>query len=104
MVLRNNQLSISIYLTPSLPKSSLSPLFSFKPSSSSLSSFLSASLAASCVFALPVVLALAAALAAAALAAAALAAVALAVTSSLYYLLTSGLTPSLKALAYRRLN
>ena len=103
MVLRNDQSLISIYLILLLLlKSSLSPLSffkplsplsSFKPLSSSLSSFLLSSLAASCVFVLPITLALSAALA-----------VALAVASSLYCLLTSGSIPYLKALAYRRLN
>jgi len=96
-------------LTPPLPKLSLLSLSSFKPLSSSLcpskplfsslSSFLSASLAASYIFILPIASASAAALVAAALVVAALA-----VASSLYYLLILGLTPSLKALAYRRLN
>ena len=103
MVLRNNQLLISIYLTPSSPPKSslfplssskpLSPLSFSKPLSSSLSSFLLFDLAASYTFALPITLALLAALA-----------VALAAASSLYCLLTLGLTPYLKALAYRRPN
>ena len=103
MVLRNDQLLISIYLTPSLPpKFSLSPLSSskplspsssFEPLSSSLSSFLLSGLAASYTFALPITLALLAALIAV-----------LAAASSLYCLLISGSTPYLKALAYGYLN
>ena len=102
MVLRDNQLLISIYLTLLLPKSSLSslsssgplsPLSSFEPLSSFLFSFLSSGLAASSIFILPVVLALSAALAAA-----------LAVAFFLYCLSTSGSTPCLKALAYKYLN
>ena len=103
MVLRNNQLLISIYLTLLLPfKSSLSPLASSEPLSplssskslfSFLSSFLLSGLVASCVFILLVVLASLVALAAALVAA-----------FSLYCLSTSGSTPYLKALACKHLN
>ena len=98
---------ISIYLTLLLPpKFFLSPLssseplfllFFFKPLSSFLSFFLLSSLAVSCTFILLVALALLMALAVTLVAA-------LAAASSLYCLLTLGLTPYLKALACRRLN
>ena len=78
-MLRDDQSSISIYLTPL--------------SSSSLFSFSCSSLAAPFAFALPIALALLAALAAALVAA-----------FSLYCLSILKLTLYLKALAYRRLN